>query len=398
MRDQHIDHQRKCTVCDSTNITEFLVIVGVPIHCNLLWTAREDAVRAPKGDMHLCFCQRCGHIFNLAFNPELVTYTQTYENSLHFSPRFQSYAQDLAARLIEQYDLNGKNIIEIGSGQGDFLRLLCQLGRNRGVGFDPSYVPEQDEKLAEEGVKIIRDYYSERFADYETDLICSRHVLEHIQFPSSFLANVRRSIGNRWHTLVFFEVPNVMFTLRDLGIWDIIYEHCSYFNRISLAYLFNSQGFEVINLTEVFERQFLCIESLPSAELQEFIVDSNNDLEQMNSLVAAFADKYREKIAAWQNNLENFAEAGQRIVLWGGGSKGVTFLNTLKIQEQIEFVVDINPRKQGKFVAGTGQQIVPPEHLQDYQPDVVIGVNPIYHNEIKQSLDQLGVNVKLLQL
>lgn len=393
---QYNNHESNCTVCDSPRITEFLVIVGVLVHCNLLWPTRKEAIRAPKGDLRLGFCQRCGHIFNLAFDPELITYTQTYENSLHFSPRFHSYAESLANRLIKQYDFYGKDIIEIGSGQGDFLRLLCQLGGNRGVGFDPSYVPEQEAILAEDRVTIIRDFYSDRYADYEADLICSRHVLEHIQFPQSFLASIRRSIGDHSHSLVFFEVPNVMFTLRDLGIWDLIYEHCSYFSRNSLAHLFNTQGFEVINQTEVYEGQFLCIESLPREGLHSPKFENGHDLEQMNSHVATFADKYRERVAEWENNLEDFVAAGQRVVLWGGGSKGVTFLNTLKIQDQVEYVVDINPRKHGKYVAGTGQQIVPPEHLQDYQPDVVIVMNPIYYNEIKQNLIKLGISAQLI--
>jgi 2-polyprenyl-3-methyl-5-hydroxy-6-metoxy-1,4-benzoquinol methylase len=370
----------------------------VPVHCNILWSTRREAIHAPKGDLQLGFCQRCGHILNLAFDPELITYTQTYENSLHFSPRFQSYAESLANRLIKQYELYGKDIIEIGCGQGDFLKLLCQLGGNRGVGFDPSYVPELDEILAENHITIIRDFYSERFAHYEADLICSRHVLEHIQFPQSFLASVRRSIGDRSHTLVFFEVPNVLFTLQDMGIWDLIYEHCSYFSRNSLSYLLNTQGFEVINQTEVFEGQYLCIESLPRKGHHSFIVENDGNLERLKSHVTTFADNYRERVAVWQKKFEQFADAGHRVVIWGGGSKGVTFLNTLGFQEQVEYVVDINPRKHGKYVAGTGQQIVPPEHLQNYQPEVVIVMNPIYYNEIQQNLLRLGITPQLLQI
>ena len=90
------------------------------------------------------------------------------------------------------------------------------------------------------------------------------------------------------------------------------------------------------------------------------------------------------------------AQAGQRVVVWGGGAKGVTFLNTLKTQDQIEYVVDINPRKQGRYVPGTGQQIVPPEFLRDYQPDVVIVMNPIYKSEIEQIIKGLGLTAKFL--
>jgi hypothetical protein len=89
-------------------------------------------------------------------------------------------------------------------------------------------------------------------------------------------------------------------------------------------------------------------------------------------------------------------QAGQRTVVWGGGSKGVTFLNTLKIQDQIEYVVDINPRKQGMYIAGTGQRIVSPEFLQDYQPDALIVVNPIYQGEVQQLAGILGLTTDVL--
>jgi hypothetical protein len=68
----------------------------------------------------------------------------------------------------------------------------------------------------------------------------------------------------------------------------------------------------------------------------------------------------------------------------------------LNVQDAITYVVDINPRKHGHFVTGTGQQIVPPEFLQEYQPDVVIVMNPIYKDEIKKTLGQFGLSAELL--
>lgn len=388
----------KCPVCLSVEIQIFIEILQLPVHCNLLWPSRNEAIHAPKGDIRLGFCKRCGHIFNLAFNPELMEYTGAYENSLHFSPRFQSYANSLATRLIEQYDLHGKDLIEIGCGQADFLRLLCRLGGNRGVGFDPSYVREDNGPVETEQITIIQDFYSERYADHKADLIYSRHVLEHVQFPRDFLTHVRNSIGCRHQTAVFFEVPNVMFSLRYLGIWDVIYEHYSYFSLSSLSYLFTACGFEVTHLSETYEKQFLCIEALPQQGRKGSISNSEYRPEGMVSLVATFAGSYQNMIKTWQRNLELMKARGQRAVVWGAGSKGVTFLNSLKIQDQVAHVVDVNPRKQGKYVAGTGQQIVAPEFLQGYRPDVVIIMNPIYEREIRELLENLDLTPELVQV
>jgi SAM-dependent methyltransferase len=390
-RHQYTAQDSGCPVCKSTDVAVFFEILGIPVHCNLLWTTRDEAIQAPRGDIRLGFCGRCGHIFNLAFDPALMEYTQEYENSLHFSPRFQSYAESLAARLIERFDLHGKNIVEIGCGKGDFLKLLCERGANRGVGFDPSYVPERDAPATAERVTFIQDFYSAHYASCQADFVCCRHVLEHVHSPCDFLDSVRQAIGDRSGTVVFFEVPNVSFTLRDQGIWDLIYEHCSYFGAGSLSHLFTLCGFDTYDVTETYGGQFLSIEALPTEGLADSAGDVRRDLGLARD-VAAFTDAYRSKVQVWRRTLERMARAGQRAVVWGAGSKGVTFLNVLETQEQILYAVDINPRKQGMYLAGTGQQIVPPEFLREFQPDVVIVMNPIYLDEIRQITEGLGLS------
>jgi hypothetical protein len=325
-----------------------------------------------------------------------MEYTQAYENSLHFSPRFQAYAEDLAKRLIESYSLYDKDIIELGSGQGDFLRLLCDLGGNRGLGFDPSYVPEQGPAEDTGQVQFIQDYYSQAYAGYQADLICCRHVLEHIQDPLGFLRVVRGAIGHRLDTIVFFEVPNMAVTLGDLAIWDIIYEHCSYFVSHSLAFAFEWSGFEVIGVGEAFAGQFLGLESRPRREVRVLDAAKSETLDQLHAQVLAFGQRYRDKVRSWEHDLEEVVVAGKRAVVWGAGSKGVTFLNVLDARDKVEHIVDINPRKHGMHVAGTGQTIVPPEYLRDYPPDVVIVMNSVYEHEITQTVKDLGLQAELI--
>ncbi len=383
--------ERPCPVCGSTDLRPLVALNQIPIHCNVLWPTREGARQAPRGDMRLAFCVSCGHVFNMAFDPALMEYTQAYENSLNFSPKFQSYAESLAQRLIEAYDLRSKDVIELGSGKGEFLTLLADMGGNRCVGFDPSYVPDGNERIA-----VVQDLYSEKYAHYQADFIACRHVLEHIPSPREFLASVRRSIGDRVGAVVFFEVPNVLYTLRDLGIWDLIYEHCSYFCVRSLARLFTECGFDILEVSEAYGGQFLCIETKPRPGGADPASHSGNDLQVMTTDTTEFAERYHSKVKYWAAELGQIARAGRRAVVWGAGSKGVTFLNTLKVQHEVEYVVDLNPRKQGMHVAGTGQPIVPPEFLKDYRPEVVLIMNPIYQTEIQQLTERLGVALQFV--
>ena len=384
-----------CPVCKSPDNDVFLEITRVPVHCNLLWEIRNEAVDAPRSDITLAFCENCGHIFNHTFDPEVMKYFQQYENSLHFSQCFQNYAKELVDRLIASNNLYKKDIIEIGCGKGEFLKLLCETGENRGIGFDPSYEIVEPTSGNDSGaITFIKDFYSKQYSDYKADFICCRHVLEHIEHPYDFLFDIRKTIGGKIDTIVFFEVPNVDYTLKELGIWDLIYEHISYFNKSSLHRLFSLCGFSIIKLTETFNGQFLCIEAVPGKVLHGTEYTSN--ITRHN--VELFAEKFWDKIETWQKKIEHIQQSGQSAVVWGAGSKGVTFLNLIDPKGQIKYIIDINPRKQGKYVPGTGQKILPPEFLREYQPDVVLVMNVIYNGEIQQILDSLGVSACLINV
>lgn len=392
--------QVRCPVCAKQDLSVFLELEGLPVHCNLHWPSREVALTAPRGDMRLGFCHECGMIYNTAFDPSRMAYSQAYENSLHFSSVFQEYAQELATGLIEKYHLYGKDIIEIGCGKGEFLSMLCEGGQNRGFGFDTSYDSGREENGAAKNIAFIRDFYSAAHAEeYPADFICCRQVLEHIQNPREFLLQLRQAIGDRHQTAVFFEVPNVFYTIRDFGIWDILYEHCSYFSPSSFSRLFQETGFTVRQVYPTFGGQFLCLEAFPVDTVSSYAMDTAaQELEQLSSLISEFGDNYRNKVAIWKGDTYQLFKEAKRVVVWGAGTKGVMFLNTLKIDDQVKYVVDINPHKQGMYIAGTGQCIVPPEFLREYQPDIVLMMNPIYKDEICNMIYQVGVKAEVVAI
>ncbi|MBX2989528.1 MAG: methyltransferase domain-containing protein [Bacteroidetes bacterium] len=373
-----------CPVCGMKSIEMFFEMQTIPVQCNVLHHSRESATGIRKGNLQLGFCRVCGHIYNYTFDHTLIAYTQAYENSLHFSPRFQRFAEELANDLIDRYNLHNKTVIEIGCGKGDFLRMMCEIGGNQGIGFDESFQPD----LLEENTgrfAVIRDFYSEKYSCYKPDFVCCRHVLEHISFPAEFLKNIRELIPPECP--LYFEVPNMLSTLHDLAIWDLIYEHCSYFTPQSLEYLFTSSGFEVLRVEEKYNRQFLGIEARPATQLARFTQMNDTSMANLFHLISSFSDNYNKRIAEWLRRWADWKH--KRIVVWGSGSKGVTFLNVLR--PNVEYVVDVNPRKQGMFTAGTGQCIVAPEFLVDYKPDVIIVMNPIYEEEIRGKLLQMGL-------
>ena len=381
-----------CPLSGARDTRAFFHVAEMPAHVGIQWPDRNAALQCPKGEIALYFSAESGHIFNAAFDPALMEYSQAYDNSLHYSPRFDAYTREVVERLITRYDLRDKQIVEIGCGKGDFLMMLATAGNNRGIGFDPSYEEREIPPSIAERVTFVQDFYSEAYAHHAADLVCSRYVFEHIPTPIPFLQSVRRTIGDCKEIVVYFEVPNVAFILEDLSVWDIIYEHCAYFSAMSLAYAFARCDFRVCDVVAGYDGQFLGIEAVPVAPGSPVDVTRWENADVLREQVEAYEANFRQTISAWEDRLARMAARGQKGVLWGAGAKAVGFLNMLKIYDQIEYVVDINPNKQGKFMAGTGQQIVAPEFLTTLAPDVVVVMNPIYKDEIKHMLTELGVD------
>ena len=387
-----------CPNCGATAMSVFFGIENVPVHSVLLLATREEALGFPTGDIALGFCDACGFIANTAFDPGLQKYSSRYEATQAYSPVFNKFSRRLALDLIERHKLFGKNIIEIGCGQGEFLTEICQLGDNRGIGFDPAYTAERSAADTSR-VKVFADFYSEKYSAYQADFVCCKMTLEHISQTGEFVSMVRRIIDDRYDTVLFFQVPNMLRVLRDLAFWDIYYEHCSYFSPGSLAHLFRRNAFDVLDVRTDYDDQYLIIEARPAVNQAKVSdLSAEDTLEVTRQAVTFFSENIPAKLKTWQDTLRDLRLTNQRVMIWGGGSKGVAFLTALNIREQIEHVIDINPHKNGTYMAGTGQQIVMPAYLKDEQPDVVIVMNPIYRGEIQRSLDEMGLSARLVSV
>lgn len=377
----------------------FHELAAVPANSCILVPSRQEARDYPGGAIQLAFCRACGFISNLAFDPDLAEYSGRYEETQSYSTTFKHFHRELAQRLVERHQLRGKKIVEIGCGKGEFLQLMCELGDNHGVGFDPGVQPDRIESAAPGRMQFIADFYSEKYLDQQADFIVCKMTLEHIPNAASFIATVRRAIGDRVGTTVFFQVPDATRILRECAFEDIYYEHCSYFSPGSLARLFRSNGFEVLDLAVEYGGQYLTLEARAVAEAANHqTLPQEDDLPQLASLVSDFPQRLQSKRQHWASRLGGLAGRGQRTVIWGAASKAVALLSTVSEAEFISYGVDINPHKHGYFLPGSGLPIVGPEFLREYAPEMVVIMNPLYRQEIERDLQQLGLTPELVTL
>lgn len=372
-----------CPVCGQGKLEPLLSLSGVPIMSTAFHPDRDTALAAPRGDLDLAVCRTCSLVWNTAFDPAVVDYTPDYENSQHFSPAFRDYVTSLARRLDARHGLRGRVIVEIGCGKGEFLAMLTKTARAHGLGFDPTF----DGEVTDERIRVIRGYYDEHTAaDVDAALVMARHVVEHLADPVTFLADVRRASGDL--SAHYYEVPNAEHVFTDLGMWDLIYQHVGYFTRPALDMTLRMSGYRVLSLDRAFHGQFLGIDAV-AATPEDRNVDppDQRDVAPVVDRITGFVPRFRERLAGWN---EHIPSGNGDVVLWGAGAKGVTFLNLLDDADAVGHVVDVNPRKAGRHVPGTGHRIESPAALAGRRLRTVYIANPAYQHEIRVHLQELG--------
>jgi SAM-dependent methyltransferase len=365
-----------------------------------LLSSPEEARAYPRGDIRLGVCETCGFVFNTAFDPGKTEYSGRYEETQAFSGTFNAFHKGLAERLIKKHHLYDKDVLEIGCGKGEFIALLADLGRNRGIGIDPGVDVSRISGKAASQVRFIADFYDESYGDHRVNFLACKMTLEHIPSALEFVSMVRRGLGDQTDTIVFFQVPEAGRILSGGAFEDIYYEHCAYFTPGSLARLFRRAGFVVEEIAVEYGEQYLTIEARPApagtaSATPEPLEES---VDETMRLIDAFEVSFARTLKTWKTLISAARERGETIALWGSGSKAVSFLTTLEIGDDVRFVTDINPNRHNHYMPITAQRIVPPSELADIKPDLVVCLNRIYEDEIKAELYAMGLSPRVLSL
>jgi SAM-dependent methyltransferase len=371
---------------------------GAPTNSCLMLPTAEEARAWPRGDIELLFCESCGFISNRAADAALTEYSERYEPTQGWSPSFRRYHRALAERIAAAVPLAGKRVVEVGCGQGEFLHLLCGIAGASGLGFDPCLDTPRRGDVVEtraEGVQLIGEFFAEESVrGLQADLLVCKMTLEHIPAVDHFAAlcaQVARQSAPGMR--LFIQVPESIRILKNIAFEDIYYEHVNYFSALSLEALFARHGFRADRLFTDYDDQYLGLIATYTGEAPA--APDAARLEELRQLSARFAAAHAARVAEWRREV---AEAG-RVVVWGSGSKGVTFLGALgEGASAVTHVVDINPHRQGMFMVGSGHPIVGPSALLDIRPDTVVLMNRVYVPEVGAMLAELGLKPRLLAL
>ncbi len=334
---------------------ELLRLAGLPVYQNKMFATAEAATQCPRGDLLLVQNGRTGLVYNASFDPDLLSYDESYQNEQGHSHAFRSHL-DAVLALVDRHFTDAR-IMEVGCGKGAFLELLRQRGHDA-IGIDPAYEGDAEH--------IVRARF-EPGTDIRADAIVMRHTLEHIANPVAFLQNVAEANGGSGK--VYIEVPCLDWILDHRTWFDFFYEHVNYFRLGDFDRMFGN----VIESGRLFGDQYLFV----IADLATLRDPGIGTVARPVSIPGDLFDLIDGALLPTHNAF--------RKVVWGAAAKGMMFAHHAEQRGiSLDFAIDINPAKQRMHLAGTGLEVLSPmDGLQRLGAgDIVFVMNSNYHGEI----------------
>lgn len=344
-----------------SDVREIYRAEQLPVFQNKMFDSRQAARDCVRGDLVLVQDARGALIHNLAFNPSLMDYDADYQNEQGHSQAFRRHLDEMATLVRRHF--HGHTLIEVGCGKGLFLERLRGLGF-RITGLDPTYEGDNAD--------IRREYFTPALG-LRADGLVLRHVLEHVPDPHAFLGQLRDANGGGGK--IYIEVPCLDWIARNHAWFDLFYEHVNYLRLADFQRLFG----QVHEAGHAFGGQYLAVVAELSS-LREPVAQRGDRFDLPADFLASVACSVERLRALRRGGL-------RRAAVWGGASKGVIFsLFMERAGADVDFVVDMNPAKQGRYIAATGLRVhAPEEALRQMQPgDDIYVMNRNYLPEIRE--------------
>jgi 2-polyprenyl-3-methyl-5-hydroxy-6-metoxy-1,4-benzoquinol methylase len=289
--------------------------------------------------------------------------------------KFQPHVQHQIDLIKSLPSLTEKSkIIEIGSNDGMFLEKLSDHGLKNSLGIEPA---EDAYRLSvNKGIKtqkiFLNNETSEKIKEeYGTfDLLISRQNIEHISDLQSFANSIKELVNIDGYVLI--EVPNFMCNLDnpDYALWE---EHVNYFTLDTLMYFLATAGVKVLH------KEIIQFSGETIFVIGQYVNSVSIDLKYLKDLRTKNYD-YANSWPIFKDNINNFflneKIKGKKIAVYGAGSRIFCFLNYTGVWAQIDFIVDDQVEKQGKFMPGAGVPILASDCLYGAEVDIcLLGVN-----------------------
>ena len=375
--------EMNCRFCKNP-LEHTFVDLGKTALANSYLSKESDFEIEKEVPLKALICKKCFLIQVDEFEkPENIFDNYAYFSS--YSTSWLEYAKKFVTEIIEKFNITNNNqIIEIASNDGYLLKNF----KERGIpvlGIEPS---SNVAKIAEKsGIPTIVSFFGTKTVENiinsgkKADILIVFNVLPHVPNLNDFVLGMKNILSKNGIIIVQFSA--YLLDVIKKSEFDMFYhEHFSYFSLFTVKKIFESVNLEIFNVEE---------SSVHGGSLRLFLKsDANKEIlinENVKKLLKKEKDyglqeistylKFQKNVEKSKKSIQEFfiksKEQKKKIVCYGAAAKGNTVLNYCKIsKDHIDYVVDISPHKQGKYMPGTHIPIFSPEKIKDTKPDYIV--------------------------
>jgi 2-polyprenyl-3-methyl-5-hydroxy-6-metoxy-1,4-benzoquinol methylase len=385
-----------CRFCNAT-LRHTFVDLGMSPLCESLLAAEQLNHMEPFYPLHVYVCERCSLVqLQEYINPKTIFSEYAYFSS--YSDTWLQHANAYVEMIVERLRL-GKNsqVVEIASNDGYLLQYFAQKGIPA-LGIEPA--ANVAKAAMERGVSTIVKFFNAALAEEfaatgkQADLIVANNVLAQVAALNDFVMGMKallKPVG-----VITMEVPHLM-KLIDGNQFDTIYhEHFSYFSFITIETIFAAHGLRLFD-----------VEELPThgGSLRVYAGHAEDNTKPAtqraiklkaketaagltrSEYYRAFADTMNQSKQTLLEFLIHAKRENKSIAGYGAPGKGNTLLNYCGIRTDfIDYTVDLNPYKQGKFTPGTHIPIFHPDRIYETRPDYLLILSWNLKDEIMRQM------------
>jgi SAM-dependent methyltransferase len=372
----HVDHCRSC----GATAMEPVLDLGVTAFADRLLRAEELSMPEPSAPLRVVLCPVCALVqLDETVPPELL-FGDSYLYYSSVNDYLLAHARTCVEGLIATRGLSADSfVLELASNDGYLLRNYVAAGVPC-LGIDP--VAAFAEAAAQVGVETRTEFFTDELAErlaangMRADVIHANNVLAHVADTNGFVAGIARLLAD--DGVAVFEMPYLRDLIEGLQFDTIYHQHLLYFSVHALDALFARHG---LHLNDV-ERLPVHGGSLritvernaqPSARKLAMLAEEEALGMCAPEYYRSFAGRVHELCAALRGMLESLRADGRRVAAYGAAAKGATLLQVADIgTDLLDFVVDRNVHKHGRFMPGKHLPILPVERLLVDRPDDVL--------------------------
>jgi hypothetical protein len=391
----------QCALGHSASQQQRLISLGSLPIAGYLEASEAAAKKSRRFDCSLSICVECGLVYQT--NTEVRGFLAQkvyadYQPTYSASQRVRTHALQLLRKAASEADLNrGDDVVEIGSNDGEFLRIIEEEGY-RATGFEPS-----KNKKVTSGVgsrRVIQSFFGlETACEYvkkygKTKLLITRHTLEHAFDAIDFLKGISTVLEEEG--LAVIEVPYLHHQILMGHIESMAFQHRTQFSVTSLSRCLSAAGLNLLEVRFVdFDGGAMVVTVqrsdgrpvFPAAQTTAQILRSEEVLElDRASGFAQFESRVSDMKQQVRKMLRATVDQGGYACAYGAGGKGQNLINMIGLDtNELTCVVDDNPEFIGKYVPGTSIPVVDPELLVDKTFDLVLVTAPTH---VEQLIDR----------